>query len=112
MLKPAEREELRSEIDRQIIEVKAEIKALTESASPVSPDNAIGRVSRMDAINNHAINEGSLGRLRERLEKLETAVTRVDQPTFGICVMCKQPIAAARLTYLPDSSLCVQCANR
>ena len=79
MMNPTERQELRQEIDRQIAEVRAEIEALGESASPVAPDNAIGRVSRMDAINNHAINEGSLGRARERLEQLESALARIDQ---------------------------------
>jgi DnaK suppressor protein len=112
MMNPTERQELRQEIDRQIAEVRAEIEALGESASPVAPDNAIGRVSRMDAINNHAINEGSLGRARERLEQLESALARIDQPDFGTCVMCRQPIAPARLAYLPDSTLCVQCASR
>ncbi|MDP7742996.1 MAG: hypothetical protein QGF67_16265 [Lentisphaeria bacterium] len=111
-MNPAERQELRRGIDQQIAEVRAEIEALGESASPVAPDNAIGRVSRMDAINNQAINEGSLGRARERLEQLESALARVDQPDFGTGVMCLQPIAPARLTYLPDSTLCVQCASR
>ncbi len=111
-MNPTERQELRRGIDQQIAEVRAEIEALGESASPVAPDNAIGRVSRMDAINNQAINESSLGRARERLEQLESALARVDQPDFGTGVMCLQPIAPARLTYLPDSTLCVQCASR
>ena len=52
------------------------------------------------------------GDLLERLEQLELALARIDQPDFGTCVMCRQPIAPARLAYLPDSTLCVQCASR
>ncbi len=37
-------------------ELLAEIEVLKELTKPIAPENAIGRVSRMDAINNKSIN--------------------------------------------------------
>lgn len=42
-----------------------------ELAQPISPDNAIGRVSRMDAINDKSIVDAALRKANERLSGLE-----------------------------------------
>ena len=34
---------------------KKDIKGLKEATKPISPENSIGRVSRMDAINNKSV---------------------------------------------------------
>jgi len=46
-----ERSELKDIINDRIRETKEEIEHLKELTKPVAPDNAIGRLSRMDAIN-------------------------------------------------------------
>lgn len=55
-----EKKKIRQIIDEQIQSVEDEIKELTELTKPVSLDASIGRLSRMDAINNKAINEMAL----------------------------------------------------
>ena len=46
----SDRDMLRTRIREALDEVDIEIARLKESTRPVAPDNAIGRVSRMDAI--------------------------------------------------------------
>ncbi len=57
-------EKLKKEIEQKIIlsieKTKEEIMDYKELTKPISPENALGRISRMDAINNKTINEAAL----------------------------------------------------
>lgn len=106
-----ERIALRQKIEESIESTLVEIKDLEELTKPISPENAIGRVSRMDAINNKTINEAALRKATERLKKLKFAVKRSHEDDFGICTRCKKPIPAGRLMLMPQSNRCVHCAD-
>jgi DnaK suppressor protein len=60
MLTKEEKEKVHHLILKRVGEVKEEITDFEEMTKPVSPDNAIGRVSRMDAINNNSVTEAAL----------------------------------------------------
>lgn len=80
-------------------------------SQPVEPDNAIGRVSRMDAINNKSITEAALRKAQEKLSNLKEVKLKIDNVDFGLCVKCKQPIPIGRLILMPQSRRCVNCAR-
>lgn len=107
-----ERKDLKNKIEETIQETEKKIKGLEEAAKPVAPENSIGRVSRMDAINNKSVAEAALRTARARLNKLNVALTKVDNEDFGNCAFCKRPIQPARLMFMPGSSRCVRCAER
>jgi DnaK suppressor protein len=46
--------------------------------------------------------------IRDLLEKIEKALVRMDEGTFGICERCGKPIEKARLKALPYASLCIK----
>ena len=48
--------------------------------------------------------------LETGLARTERALAKLDEGTYGICDVCGEPIAPARLRALPDSVLCVACA--
>lgn len=107
-----ERATFRAGIVSEIEAVKAEIPRLKEQMKPVAPDDAIGRLSRMDTIVNQSVVEKQLSNMKLRLMKLEVALKRVDEdPDFGICIDCGDPIAPARLKAMPETELCVECAE-
>ncbi len=107
-----ERAQLKSRILESMETVKQNVADLVELTKPIPPENAIGRISRMEAINSKSVNEEALRKARDKLSKLELALSKTDHPDFGICSRCKQPIAPARLMYLPESSRCVHCADK
>ncbi len=109
---PTARKELKTKITEAIASTEEKIKSLEELTKPISPENSIGRVSRMDAINNKSVAEVSLRSTRQKLGKLKVALSRVDNEDFGNCAFCKNPIQPARLMYMPESSRCVRCADR
>lgn len=43
------------------------------------------------------------------LRAIEEALERIGQGTYGICVVCKQPISKVRLEAVPWTHLCRQC---
>jgi len=106
-----ERASLKESIQIKIVETKQKINALVEVTQPISPENSIGRVSRMDAINNKSVSEAALRQARKQLASLQIALTKIDQPSFGICANCKKTIQKARLMFMPESTKCVRCAR-
>jgi DnaK suppressor protein len=107
-----EKDSVKEKILSEIEAVKNSIIALEDTVKPVSPDNAIGRLTRMEAINAKSIREASLRSLKVKLTKLNRALSRIDDPDFGVCIQCEEPIPVKRILLMPESALCVSCADR
>jgi DnaK suppressor protein len=63
----------------------------------------------MEAINSKSINEAALENSKQTLSKMERALTMIDDPDFGFCRECEEPIPFAGLMIMPESDLCVKC---
>ena len=107
-----QKEILTRHIQETIAGLKADIDAYKGLTQPIAPDDAIGRLTRMEAINSKSINEAALGRARNKLSRLEQTLRKVDDPDFGWCRECEEPIPFARLMAMPESDLCVACAEK
>lgn len=107
-----ERKELKKKIKEEILKSEKDIVEIEKLTQPITPENSIGRVSRMDAINNKSVMEAALRTKKSKLTKLRIALTKIDDENFGLCAMCDQPIQAMRLMFMPESTRCVRCAAR
>ena len=107
-----ERENLRKKIEKVIVETKEKVAQLEVETQPIAPENSIGRISRMDAINNKSVAEAALRSAKAKLSKLKLALSSVDQPDFGKCSRCGNAIQPGRLMYMPESTQCIRCAGR
>ncbi|MEQ9424974.1 MAG: TraR/DksA C4-type zinc finger protein [Cyclobacteriaceae bacterium] len=105
-----DRSDVRKRIEEEIRKTKVDIEDLRNQSQPISPENSIGRISRMDAINNKSVIEASLRQSQDKLLKLEKALSKVDDEGFGICVNCKKPIPLGRIMLMPHAVRCVNCA--
>lgn len=103
--------EIKAKIEDEIQKTEATIKDYKEITKPIAPENAIGRVSRMDAINNKSVAEAALRQAQDKLDKLQYILTQVGEKNFGICAKCHQPIPIGRLLLMPQSRFCVRCAS-
>ncbi|MFC1844923.1 TraR/DksA family transcriptional regulator [Thermodesulfobacteriota bacterium] len=110
-MKKTEKEKLARQIREKIEMVRQDIVSYTERTQPVAPDDAIGRLTRMDAIGNKSINEAALREARNTLAKLERALKMIDRPGFGLCRECEEKIPLARLMIMPESDMCVTCTE-
>ncbi|MFT5466575.1 MAG: DnaK suppressor protein [Verrucomicrobiales bacterium] len=111
-LDDATRKEIGDRLFYEVADIEEKIIDLEEATKPIVPDKAIGRLSRLESMNEKSVNDASLYRARERLSKLEKARMNVHDPSFGICVGCSQPIPVERLLLLPESTRCVACAEK
>ncbi|MCB0794773.1 MAG: TraR/DksA C4-type zinc finger protein [Flavobacteriales bacterium] len=102
---------VREAIEQEIEKVRSSIADMKAMTGPVSPDDAIGRISRMDAINNQSITDAALRHAESKLEQLERMRLRVDEPAFGRCVRCGKGIPVQRMLLMPHSDRCVRCAS-
>ncbi len=107
-----ERDDLKVRIEENIKKTEKELTYLEDATKPITPENSLGRVSRMDAINNKSVSEVALRSAKRKLNNLNLALHHIDNPDFGICSNCKRPIQAARLMFMPQSTRCVRCADR
>jgi DnaK suppressor protein len=51
-------------------------------------------------------------RERQLLGKINDALAKMDQGTFGTCESCEEPIEPKRLEARPVSTLCLSCQER
>ena len=107
-----ERTQVKAYLKKSKTKLLIHIEELEELTQPIEPDCAIGRVSRMDAINNKSVNEAALVTAKDKLKNINLALERIDDKEFGICVQCGEPIPIQRLIIMPESSRCVACARR
>ncbi|MBL4654303.1 MAG: TraR/DksA C4-type zinc finger protein [Bacteroidia bacterium] len=86
------------------------IEEYKEQTKPIALDRAVGRLSRMDAINNKSVTEAALRQAESKLIRLKHVLSQVDKEGFGLCAKCKSPIPIGRIFLVPQTSHCVNCA--
>jgi len=104
-------EKVKIKILEEISKTEKAILDYKELTKPIAPDVSIGRVSRMDAINNKSVNEASLRQAEIKLGNLKRVLDRFGTEDFGICLKCKLSIPVGRILIRPQSLLCVNCAS-
>ena len=106
-----EKNKIRTKLADEIKETKTKVNKYLELSQPISPENAIGRISRMDAINNKSVLESALREAQSKLIQLKNTFQKIESSDFGLCKICKKNIPFGRLMIRPESELCVNCAK-
>jgi len=106
-----ELEHIEEKIIEEISKTEAAIIHYKELTKPIAPENAIGRVSRMDAINNKSVNEAALKQAEQKLKNLKVALSNINDVDFGLCFKCHNLIPIGRILLMPHTRYCVNCAN-
>jgi DnaK suppressor protein len=90
-------------------------EALSSSRShePVALDQqAFGRVSRIDAIQQQQMAQAARRAQTLRLSQVRAALEALQNDEYGICRLCEEPIAPARLRARPETPLCLDCQKQ
>lgn len=99
----------------RLLERQREIRALadlgSEGAKPVELDQqAVGRVSRIDAMQLQAMALATQERRRADIARIEQALARLRSGDYGYCVKCDEAIERKRLEFDPATPMCFACA--
>lgn len=99
-----------------LMEKREEILALKDSRlqsqQTVELDQSrVGRLSRMDALQQQAMAQANQRNADLMLVRIDAALRRCDDGSFGICLECEEPIAVERLKIDPTCAKCIVCAQ-
>ncbi len=105
-----------TQLRTQLIAQREDLTELLHNADattkPVTLDQqSVGRVSRIDAIQQQQMAIANQQQTSDRLKRIELALRRIDDASYGDCLECGEPIAYARLQAQPFASLCIDCQS-
>ena len=100
----------------RLLQLRAEILALQDarddSAAIVHLDqSSVGRLSRMDALQQQAMAQNAQRRAAQSLGRIEAALRRCDDGSYGFCIDCDEAIDPRRLNLEPTATRCIRCAE-
>ena len=111
-LTSAQRDEFRQKLLALHEELTTLLDASADSAQPVSLDQPIGRLSRMDAIQLQQMAQANRRGHEVRLLQVQAVFTAMDDGEYGDCKKCEEPIGYARLNVRPEAPFCIACQEQ
>jgi DnaK suppressor protein len=106
---PEDRGNLIAMLERRVADLEIQLERLVSSSSPVSIDLSIGRLSRIDALQQQQIAGAARRNAEAEKRALRAALRRVQAGTYGECVACGGHIGRNRLAARPATPFCRQC---
>ncbi|MEH6552052.1 MAG: TraR/DksA family transcriptional regulator [Pseudomonadales bacterium] len=104
---------LQTELKDVALELKAQLQGLTDASEPVILDQqSVGRVSRIDAIQQQQMAQASLRQATKHLQEINEALLRMATDDYGWCEDCGNDIGFARLMIKPEAQFCILCAEK
>ena len=102
---------------KRLLERRKELEHVIEARAETQTDaeldqQRIGRLSRMDAIQQQAMEEETARRRDQEIDRIEAALQRIEEDDFGYCGVCEKLIAPKRLENDPATPLCIECAGK
>lgn len=97
--------EMLEELDERLGKITDDVKHVAKPPEQDFSERAIESENDqvLDALGNVTRNE---------VEKIKQAISRIDTGTYGICLICGDPIKKERLNALPFANHCIRCAER
>src|SRR3954447_9900955 len=109
---PAQNSSVRDELQARRDELRARIAELAKrpelgAAQGFGKRIGDGTVEAISRLTEIGVGES----LETSLARVERALTKLDEGSYGTCDACGGEIAPKRLAAMPDVSLCVECAR-
>ena len=111
-------DELRARLTEERTELATQLSTIEEDAFSTTQSERSGEVG----LDDESADAGSATFEREKdlsieqnvrdlLDKIERALKRMDEGTYGVCEICGKPIEKARIKALPYVDLCIKDAQ-
>ena len=101
---------------QRLLDMRRDIEALShvteEERQPVELDqSAAGRLTRIEALQNQAMQLETQRRRTIEIQRIDGALARIEAGEFGYCVSCGVDIDPKRLQNDPTTPNCIDCAE-
>lgn len=87
------------------------IKLISSASQDTSVDFEGDEIDEIQGVLIASLQNQLSSRDREKVAKIDLALTKINNKTFGTCEDCGDEIPEKRLTFNPHSSTCVSCAE-
>lgn len=99
-------------LEERLAAIVATQKNQKEDAAPVELDQTkCGRLTRMDALQQQAMSQATIRLANLELQRIQSALGRMQSGNYGYCLRCEEEIAKNRLRFDPSILTCISCAN-
>ena len=94
-------------------ELEEQLSINQESVDVVQLDQTlVGRVSRMDAMQQQSMAVSTRKKAQLRLQKVKLALAAGESGGYSYCRQCDEPIGFPRLNAQPEANLCLDCQGK
>lgn len=101
------------ELNKDLLALREELSSINEitkeDVKPVDLELPIGRVSRIDAIQQQSMAKAGRAANERRLALIAVALSAIEQGDYGYCRECDDPVGYHRLKARPETPFCVEC---
>lgn len=112
-LSSSEIAKLYSELKKQKESLQQTLDQAKQSSKTVRLDQqAFGRVSRGDALQQQSMAKAGVSQCQQRLRQVLKALARIDSGDYGYCLDCDNPIGFPRLKARPETPFCLGCQSK
>ncbi len=87
------------------------LKLSKEGARPVDLGEPIGRLTRMDAIQQQQMTKANRRSYETKLRQVRAALGLLGKDEYGFCRLCEEPIGYPRLKARPEAPFCLSCQD-
>lgn len=100
---------VKAQLEQRLTELKARQQNIAvDLDEPLNADSSEQAVEVQD----DASLEGQGALVAQEIGSVNRALARIENGTYGRCVLCEEEIAPARLQARPEASLCIDCARK
>ena len=92
----------RSDILKILQHVREQQREIEENKEWVDKAAYVSRSHLLDSLADWYNNETS---------RIDDALVRIDEGSFGVCLACHEPIQSQRLDAAPDATFCAECQS-
>ena len=93
-------------------DLECQLQRSEEGAKPVQLGTPIGRLSRMDAIQQQEMTRAGRLTLETKLRQVRSSLDAYGRGVYGVCRFCEEPIGYHRLKARPEAPFCLACQDR
>lgn len=103
---------LKGALAAEISEIEVVETASAGDHDPIELDpQSVGRLSRMDSLQQQAMSRATRARRQQRKRQLEAALGRIEDGEYGFCTGCGEALPESRLAFDPAILLCLACTR-
>jgi DnaK suppressor protein len=97
-------------LEEALYEVEKYLESSEDAAAAVEPDKGLGRLSRLEAMQDQQLVMEMRRRKKRQLAEIKSAISRLEMGNYGSCIFCGKEISPERLEVSPETQTCMRCS--